>query len=79
MFGLFFSIPLGILMLDDVQDYSKCKIVELGAEMIKKGYEKMCSNGVLKDQHKYLLMKCLTYAMDILIKFHPEWIKFIIT
>ena len=47
-------------------------IEELGEEAIKEEYNSLCTNVILKDEHKHLKTKALTYVVDIPTKSHPH-------
>ena len=62
-------------VLQDIQAYIHCKIEELREKIIKSDNQNMCLYGVLKDEHKNLQEKGLTYNVDTPTKFHPNWIR----
>ena len=46
---------------------------------IRQAYEKICENGVLKDEYKIIERKGLTHALEFSIIFKTKWIKIILS
>ena len=46
---------------------------------VRQAYEKLCENGVLKDEFKIVERKGLTCALDFPTIFKTEWIKIFLT
>ena len=47
-------IPPRVMLIEDMQSFIHYNIKELGAEAIRKEYNSMCVDGILKDEHKDL-------------------------
>ena len=59
----FSSIPPNVLMMNDVHNCYMCKIGEVGDLEMREAYDRLCENGVLKDEFKFLERKGLTHAL----------------
>lgn len=73
------SIPMNVLMVNDVCSCYMCKIGEIGDFEIRQAYEKLYDNGVLKDEYKIVKTKGLTDALDILNILKTKWIRVILS
>lgn len=76
--GALSSIPPKVLTIRDVRSCYMCKIGEIGDFKIRTTYEKLCSNGVLRDKYKIIAKKRLTCALGFSKVFKVEWIKIVV-
>lgn len=56
-----------------------CKIREVGDYEMREAYEKLCNEGILKDEFKVVERKGLTRALEFPRNFKIKWIKIIIS
>ena len=73
--GALMSIPPMVLTIWDVRSCNMCKIGEIKDFEIREYYEKLCDNGILRDEHKIVIEKRLTHALGFPKVFKVEWIK----
>lgn len=66
-------------MFNDVQRCYMCKIGEIGDFKLRQAYEKLCVNGVLKDEYKVVKDKGLTCALYVPNVSKTEWIKIVLS
>ena len=66
------------IMVHDVRLCYMCKIEEIGDFELRSAYDKLCDNGRLKDEHKVLVEKGLTLALNFPKVFKLEWIKIVL-
>lgn len=62
-------IPPKVVMVQDVRKCYNYKVGGIGDMEIHQAYEKLCENGVLKDEFKVVERKGLTHALDFPIGF----------
>ena len=77
--GALSMIPPNILM---VQDVIKCYNYKIGSVVdieIRKEYERLCENDVIKEEYKIVEKKGLTQALDFLNVFKIEWIRIVLS
>ena len=63
-----------------VQDVRKCynyKVGGIGDMEIRQSYDKLCENGVLKEEFKIVERKGLTHALEFPTVFKTKWIKIV--
>ena len=61
--GVLSSIPLKVLMMNNVRNCHMCNIREIGDLEIREAFGKLCENGVLKNEFKIIEKKGLTHAL----------------
>lgn len=66
-----------VLMVHNEWSCYMCKITEIGDYELWAAYEKLCENGVLKDENKIVTNKGLTHALEFTKFFKVEWIKIV--
>ena len=66
-------------MVQDVRRYYKCKIGAIGDMEIRDAYDRLCENGVLKDEYKIVETKGLTRALEFPIIFKIECITLVLS
>ena len=54
------------------------KIREIGDMEIREAYDKLCENGILKEEFKIVERKGLTRALDFPTVFKTKWIKIVL-
>ena len=57
-------IPPNVLMIQDVRKCYNYKIGSIGDMEIRQAYEKICENGVLREEYKIVEKKMLTHGLD---------------
>lgn len=65
-------IPLNVIMVQDVRKCCNYKIGSIGDMEIREAYNRLCDNGVLKEEFKIVERKRLTRALDFLNVFKIE-------
>ena len=58
--GALSIIPPKVVMVQDVRKCYNCKIGAIGDMEIIQAYDRLCENGVLKEEYKFAEMKGLT-------------------
>ena len=76
--GALSLIPPKFIMIHDVRSYYVWKIREVGDYEIKETYEKLCIDGILKDEFQIIERKGLTHALEFLRNCKIEQIKVIL-
>ena len=71
-------IPDKIIMVQDVQRCYNCKIGAIGDLKIYNAYNKLCDDGILKDEFSIVEKKGLTRALIFSIVFKTEWIRIVL-
>ena len=61
--GALSMIPLKVVMIQDVQKCYNCKVGGIGDMELRESYEKLCDNGVLKEEYNIVEKKGLTRAL----------------
>ena len=72
-------IPPKVVMVQDVRRCYNYKIGSIGDIEIREAYDKLCVNGVLKDEYKIVEKKGLTCTLEFPIVFKVEWIKLVLS
>ena len=62
-------------MVQDVHKCYNCKVGGIGDMEIREAYNKLCNNGVLKEEYNIVEKKGLTCALDFPTVFKMEWIR----
>lgn len=65
-------IPPKVLMIQNVQCYYTNKVAKVGDMEIREIYQKLCDNGVLKEENKIIKRKGLTSALEFHHLFKTE-------
>lgn len=73
--GTLSIIPPKVVMVKDVRKCYNCKVGSIGDMEIRKAYDKLCENGVLKEEFQIVERKGLTCALDSPTIFKIEWIE----
>ena len=71
-------IPPKVVMIQDVRKWYNCKVGSIGDMELRDAYDKLCDNGVLKEEFSIFEKKGLMHALDFPIAFKIEWIKIIL-
>ena len=77
--GAFSMIPPRVLMIQDVRYCYTCKVGSIGDMEITETYGKLCENGVLKEEFKFLERKGLTCALDFPNIFKTKCTKIVLS
>ena len=72
-------IPPKVVMVQDVRRCYKYKIGAIGDMEIRDNYDRLCENGVLKDEYKTVEMKGLIRALEFPTVFKTEWIRLVLS
>ena len=72
-------IPPNVLIMQDIRKFYSCKISNIQDMEIRKDYDKLCDNGVLKEEFKIIEKKGLTRALDFLNVFKTKWIRIVLS
>ncbi len=59
-------ILLKVLIIQDVRKCYNCKIESIGDMEIRQACDRLCENGVLREEFKIVEKKGLTHALDFL-------------
>ena len=65
-----------------IQDVCKCynyKVRSVGDMELRDAYDKLCDNGVLKEEYNIVEKKGLMWALDFPTTFKNKWIKIILS
>lgn len=73
------SIPTNVFMINDIYRCYMCKVREIGDFELRQSYDKLCGNGVLKDEYNIMKNKGLNSALDMPNVFKTEWIKVVLS
>ena len=76
--GALSIIPPKVVMVQDVRRCYNCKVGAIGDIEIREPYDRLCENGVLKDEYKIVETKGLTHALDFSTVFKTEWIMIVL-
>ena len=57
-------IPPKVVMIQDVQKCYNYKVGSVGDLELREAYEKLCDNGILKEEYKIIEKKGLMCALD---------------
>ena len=68
-----------VFMVQDIRRCYNCKVGAIGDMEIREAYEKLCVNGVLKEEYQIIEKKGLTGALDFPTMFKTEWIRIILS
>ena len=66
-------------MVQDVRKCYNCKIEALGDMEIRQAYEKLCVDGVLKEEYKIVERKVLTRVLSFPTVFKVEWVRLVLS
>lgn len=72
-------IPPNILMVQDVRKCYNYKIGSIGDMEIREEYDRLCDNGVLREEFKIIEKKELTRFRDFPNVFKTEWIRIVLS
>ena len=72
-------IPPKVVMIQDVCKCYNCKVGSVGDMELRDAYDKLCDNGILKEEYKIVEKKGLTCALDFPSVFKIEWIKIVLS
>ena len=72
-------IPPKVVMIQDVRKCYNCKVGSVGDMKLRGAYDKLCHNGVLKEEFSIVEKKGLTCALDFPTAFKTLWIKIILS
>ena len=72
-------IPPKVVMVQDVRGCYNCKIGAIRDTKIREAYDRLCENGVLKDEYKIVETKGLTHALEFSTVFKIEWIRLVLS
>ena len=53
-----------VVMIQDVRKCYNCKVGSIGDFELREAYERLCDNGVLKEEYQIVERKGLTHALD---------------
>ena len=70
-------IPPKVVMIQDVRKCYNCKVGSIGDLELREAYDRLCDNGVLRDEYQIVEKKGLTHALDFPTGFKTEWIKIV--
>lgn len=76
--GVISLIPPKVIMIHYVWSLYMCKVGEAGDYEICEAYEKLCEEGILKEELKFIERKGFTHALEFPINFKIKWIKFVL-
>ena len=68
-----------VVMIQDMRKCYNCKVGIFGDIELKEAYDRLCDNGILKEEYKIVEKEGLTRALDFPIGFKIEWIKIILS
>ena len=77
--GAISTIPPKVVMVQDVRRCYNYKIGAIGDMKIRDAYDRLCENGVLKDEYKIVETKGLTHALEFPTVFKTEWIRLVLS
>ena len=77
--GALSMIPPNVIMVQDVRKCYNYKIGSIGDMEIIGAYNRLCKNGVLKEEYKIVEKKGLTWALDFPNVFKIEWIRIVLS
>ena len=72
-------IPSKVKMIQDVKKCYNYKVRGVGDMELRDAYEKLCDNGVLKEEYSIVKKKGLTQALDFPTVFKTKWIKIVLS
>ena len=72
-------IPPKVIMIQDVRNCYNCKVGSFGDMELRDAFNKLCDNGVLKEEFSIVEKKGLTRALYFPTTFKIEWIKIILS
>ena len=76
--GALSIIPPKVMIVQDVRKCYNCKVGAIGDMEIHQAYDKLCENGVLKEEFQIVERKGLTRALVFPIVFKTKWIIIIL-
>ena len=65
-------IPVKVVMIQDVCKCYNCKVGRIGDMELRDAYDKLCDNGILKEEFSIVEKNGLTCALDFPIAFKME-------
>ena len=77
--GALSVIPPKVIMVQDVRKCYNCKIGSIGDLEISQAYEKLCVDGILKEEYKIAESKGLTRALGHPTSFKTEWVRLVLS
>lgn len=72
-------IPKKVIMVQDIKKCYNCKIGAIGDLEINEAYNKLCVDGVLKDEYKIVERKGLTRSLGVPTVFKNEWVRIVLS
>ena len=78
-FGTLAMILTNVIMVQDVRRCYNCKIGSIGDLEIREACDRLCENGVLKEEYKIVKRKGLTCALDFPTVFKTKWIRIVLS
>ena len=66
-------------MVKDVKRCSNYKVGAIGDMEIREAYDRLCENGVLKEEYKIIETKGLAHALDFPTMFKTKWIRIVLS
>ena len=76
--GALSIIPPKVVMVQNIRGYN-FKIGAIGDMEMREAYEKLCENGVLKEEYQIIERKGLTRALKFPIVFKTKWIRLVLS
>lgn len=73
------QIPPKVVMIQDVRRCYNCKVGTIDDFELREAYDKLCENGVLKDEFSIVERKGLTRALEFPTVFKTEWVKLVLS
>ena len=77
--GALSMILVKVVMIQDVHKCYNCKVGSIGDMELGDAHDKLCDNGVLKEEFSIVEKKGLTRALDFSTTFKMEWIKIVLS
>ena len=77
--GAFSIILLKVIMIQDFRKCYNCKVGGIGDMEMRQAYDRLCDNGIRKDEYQIVERKGLTCAIDFPTVFRTEWIKIVLS
>ena len=68
-----------VVMVQEISKCYNCKIGAIGDLEIYNAFDKICDNGILKDEFSIIEKKGLTKALVFPIIFKTEWIRIVLS
>ena len=72
-------IPPKVVMIQDLRKCYNYKVGSIGDLELREACDRLCDNGILRDEYQIVEKKGLTYALDFPTAFKIEWIKIVLS